>query len=232
MAGPEKKEDMTERTCIVTREVKEPDDMIRFVAGPDAQVIPDLTRNLPGRGVWVTASRDLVEQAVKKGAFARGLKAPVKAEKDLPDMVDRLLTEAALGALGFARKAGACVTGADKVQNAILSGKVVGLLHAINGAEDGIRKLSGAARAVEAEKGKPLKVWRLFDSMQLDLALGASNVIHAALTRGGAKGGAARNAKMRMAQLAAYRGNTPLDDAEQKSSLTGHDGPEGKDVDE
>ncbi len=232
MAGPKKKEGMAERTCIVTREVKDPDQMIRFVAGPNAQLVPDLKRNLPGRGVWVTARRDLVEQAVKKGAFARGLKAPVKADEDLPDLVDRLLTEAALGALGLARKAGACVMGADKVQNAILSGTVVALLHATDGAEDGVRKLSGAAKALEAEKGKPLTVWHLFDSMQLEMALGAGNVIHAALTRGGKGGGAARNAKMRIARLAAYRGNTPLDDAEHKSSLTGHSGPEGKDVDE
>ncbi len=95
MTGPKKKEDMAERTCIVTREVKEPDHMIRFVAGPDAQIVPDLKRNLPGRGVWVTASRELVEQAVKKGAFARGLKASVKADKDLPDLVEIALTMSA-----------------------------------------------------------------------------------------------------------------------------------------
>ena len=56
---------MTERRCIVTREVLYPDQLIRFVAGPDGEVVPDLKRKLPGRGVWVTAKRDLVQQAVK-----------------------------------------------------------------------------------------------------------------------------------------------------------------------
>ncbi|MEP4104459.1 MAG: DUF448 domain-containing protein, partial [Nitratireductor sp.] len=43
---------MGERTCIVTRRTVEPEDLIRFVAGPDMSVVPDLKRNLPGRGCW------------------------------------------------------------------------------------------------------------------------------------------------------------------------------------
>ena len=44
-----------ERTCIVTRAVKPVAELIRFVLGPDDQVVPDLKHKLPGRGVWVTA---------------------------------------------------------------------------------------------------------------------------------------------------------------------------------
>lgn len=192
---------MAERSCIVTREILDPDLMIRFVAGPDNSVVPDMKRNLPGRGVWVTAQRELVEQAVKKRAFARGLKTSVKADDDLPQLVDRMLAEQALGALGFARKAGECVTGLSKVESALRGGKAIGLLHASNGAEDGLRKLSNAATAAGAQKGWILPIWCVFDSMQLDLALGVTNVIHAALTRGGA----ARNCVKRIVLLAAYR---------------------------
>src|SRR5689334_22217320 len=84
-----------ERTCVATRRVRPLDELIRFVAAPDGTVVPDIRRRLPGRGVWVTASRAAVEQAVKRNAFARGLKAQVSAPADLPGQVERLLIEAA-----------------------------------------------------------------------------------------------------------------------------------------
>jgi len=163
------------------------------------------TRNDPKgnrQNIDVTAKRDLVQQAVKHKAFARGLKTSVKADEDLPQLVDRMLVEQALGALGFARKAGECVNGLSKVEAALRAGNVVALLHAADGAEDGLRKLVNAVTAAAAKKGKTRKVWREFDSMQLDLALGATNVIHAAIT----KGKAAQNCRMRIALLADYRG--------------------------
>ena len=48
---------MNERMCIVTRETLPADEMIRFVAGPDGSVVPDLKRTLPGRGCSVKAER-------------------------------------------------------------------------------------------------------------------------------------------------------------------------------
>ena len=202
----EGKEKMAERTCIVTRAVKEPDELIRFVEGPDGTIVPDLKRKLLGRGVWVTARRDLVEQAVSRGAFARGLKKQVKADDDLPELVDRLLVDAASGALGFARKAGECITGAGKVDGVVASGKALSLIHATDGSEDGLRKLVQAAFAARTKKGRVAPVWRVLSSGQLGLALGATNVIHAVLT----KGGAAKNADRCLARLAAYRGTGPI----------------------
>ena len=70
--------DLAERTCIVTREVMDPSELIRFVAGPDGSVVPDLKRNLPGRGVWVSACRSNVEKAVEASLFARSLKSKVR----------------------------------------------------------------------------------------------------------------------------------------------------------
>jgi len=201
VTGTEDKNEMAERTCIVTREACDPDQLIRFVAGPDGQVVPDLKRKLPGRGVWVTARRSIVEKAVQNKAFARGFKRKVDADEDLPDLVDRVMQEAALGALGFARKAGECVTGAGKVEAVVSGGKALGLLHASDGAADGMRKLFAMAYAAQTKKGRVAPIWRVFTSMQLDLALGATNVIHAALT----KGDAARNSAKSIARLAAYR---------------------------
>ncbi len=196
---------MTERTCIVTREVREPGELIRFVAAPDRSVVPDLKRNLPGRGVWVTAKRAFVEQAVKNAVFSRGFKSAVKADESLPSMVEKLMTDAALNALGFARKAGECMNGSGKVEGSIRSGKAIAILHASDGAEDGLRKLKQATHAVERDGGPRIKIWRIFTSTQMSMALGASNVIHAALI----EGGAARNCMLRVTQLSNYREMEP-----------------------
>ncbi len=196
---------LTDRTCIVTREVMDPSDLIRFVAGPNDTVVPDLKRNLPGRGVWVSARKSCIEQAVSSSAFSRGLKSKVRAEQNLPELVEKLLLEAALGALGFARKAGQCITGAGKVENLVRSGEAIAVLHAIDGSEDGLRKVNQAAHATESGGGKRIRIWRIFSSTQLNIALGASNVIHAAVI----EGGAARNFVSRAIQLSKYREMEP-----------------------
>ena len=196
---------MAERTCIVTRLVGDPSELIRFVAGPDGQIVPDLKGNLPGRGVWVTAKKSLVAEAVKKLQFARGLKKSVITSPDLPDLVEDLLRDAALGALGFSKKAGECLTGSGKVEGSIRAGRAIGVLHANDGAEDGLRKLSQATFSVEEQGGPRIKIWRVFSSSQMNMAFGATNVIHAALI----EGGAARNCLHRVIQLSKYREMEP-----------------------
>ena len=64
-------------------ERRAPEELIRFVLGPDGTVVPDIRAKLPGRGVWVTARAELVREAVGRQAFSRGLKASAKADKDL-----------------------------------------------------------------------------------------------------------------------------------------------------
>ena len=73
----------TERTCIVTGEKGSPETMIHFVLSPAGEVVPDLRRKLPGRGVWTRLSAAVVEQAVRKQAFSRGFKAKAAAPPDL-----------------------------------------------------------------------------------------------------------------------------------------------------
>ena len=198
---------MNDRTCIVTRQAREPDGLLRFVAGPDMSVVPDIKRTLPGRGCWVTAERSFVEQAAKKKLFARALKQEVTTPADLGEMVDRLLSRAALGALGLARKAGQVALGAAKVDAAVRSGKALAVLHAFEASEDGVRKITQARRSVAYAGGPDIPAHKLFSEAELGLALGGTNVIHAALLAGEA----GKAALKRTVALDRYRGGSPVD---------------------
>lgn len=205
-----RKNEPTERQCIVTRQSLPVDQLIRFVLDPEGRVVADLKGTLPGRGVWVTATRAAVETAMRKRLFGRGFKAEATAGADLAETIDALMAQTALGALGFARKAGLVVTGFAKVE-AELGGRAAprALIHAADASEDGVRKLSAAL----VRRGDPagrIGVIREFTSGQLDLAFGRSNVIHAALLAGGA----AENVMERVRALRTYRGGggeTPVD---------------------
>src|SRR6185312_4254626 len=153
--------------CIVTRRSGSPDDLIRFVAGPDMGVVPDLKRNLPGRGCWVSGERVNVEKAVAKNLFARALKEKVTVSPELGDLVDRLLAKQALGAIGLARKAGRLVLGAAKVDAAVRSGKAVLVLHAREASEDGVRKITQARRSVVHLGGPDIPSYKLFSQAEL-----------------------------------------------------------------
>ncbi|MGE3147963.1 MAG: RNA-binding protein [Pseudorhodoplanes sp.] len=183
-AGP--KASGLERFCIVTREAKPADDMLRFVVAPDGHVVADLKRNLPGRGLWLTATREALKEAVKRKAFARGFKREVRLPAGFVEETDRLLERAALDALSIVGKAGQAVTGFAKVEAAIARYRIAAIVHAADGAPDGIRKVDAAARAQFGDDMKRIHVIRAFTSAQLDLALGRSNVVHAALLAGAA----------------------------------------------
>src|SRR5206468_2849864 len=79
------------RTCIATGEQGPPERMIRFVVGPADEVVPDLARRLPGRGMWVRAERAAVERAVAKNLFAKAARASVRPPAELAERVERLL---------------------------------------------------------------------------------------------------------------------------------------------
>jgi predicted RNA-binding protein YlxR (DUF448 family) len=171
------------RTSIVDRRAMPIEDLIRFVLAPDGSVVPDLKRSLPGRGVWVEATRAAVERAVEKKLFARALRTGVTVDPGLPALVDRLMCESTLGLLGLARKAGLVVTGFAKVEQAVARERLTALVRAAEAGEDGSAKMTAALRRRFGEEiGCP--VLRIFTGAQLDLALGRSNVIHAALLAG------------------------------------------------
>jgi uncharacterized protein len=174
----------TARRCAVTRALRPKDQLIRFVLSPDGVVVPDLKEKLPGRGVWLTAAHDTVAEALKRNAFSRAFKQEAEAPQALATQIETLLAEAAISALSLANKAGEVVFGNAKVEEAIAKGRVVGLIHAREAAEDGCRKLDAKARGKKS--GIALPAIRAFTVDELDLASGRTNVIHAALIQGGA----------------------------------------------
>jgi predicted RNA-binding protein YlxR (DUF448 family) len=178
--GPRAQE--LERMCVATRTIRPVADMIRFVIGPDGEAVPDLKRKLPGRGVWVTATRDALSDAVKRKALARGFKRDVRLPADLVARTGQLLERSALDALAMAGKAGLVATGFTRVEVALAQEEVIALLHATEAAADGVRKLD-AARRRRPHDG-PIVTIGILTSAQLDLALGRPNVIHAALLAG------------------------------------------------
>ena len=154
--------------------------LVRFVAGPDGAMAPDVARKLPGRGVWIEATRIAVDTAVKRGAFARSLKAKVTASPDLADLVERLLLERVTAGLGLARRAGDLTLGFEKASAAVEAGRAAWLIEASDGAEDGRRKLFQSLRRAP----RPPRLFGVLTTTDLGLALGAGNVIHGAFLAG------------------------------------------------
>ena len=174
----------SERFCALTRAAKPVDELIRFVVGPDNSVVPDVKRKLPGRGIWITATRAAVDEAVKRRVFARGFRKEVRVATDLGATTERLLERSALDALAIVGKAGQIVSGFGKVEDAISGGEMIALVHATDAAADGKRKLAAAMR--RSQESREIPSIEAFSSQQLDLALGRLNVIHAALLDGAA----------------------------------------------
>ena len=166
-----------ERRCIATGEAGPREGLIRFVLGPDAAVVPDVAEKLPGRGVWLTADRALVEKAEAKRLFARGFRQQVKTPEGLADLVERLLAERLISIIALARKAGQAVTGFEKVKARLARGNAGFLVQAADGADDGKTKL--------AHIGTDVPRTQVLDSRELGLAFGRDFAIHAALDVGG-----------------------------------------------
>lgn len=169
----------------MTRRKGRPDEMIRFVLGPGDVVVPDLRRKLPGRGVWVSAKASAVAEAARRQLFSRGFRRKATASPSLGEEVDALLARDALQFLSLANKAGQATSGFGKVAEAVEDGTALGVLHARDGAADGARKLGQVLRR-SARDEKVRSPLELFLSGELDLALGRSNVIHAAVLTGSA----------------------------------------------
>jgi len=172
----------TERFCVVTRSVRPIEDMIRFVIAPNGEVVADLKHNLPGRGVWMTATQSVLTTAINTKAFARGFRREVRLGANFVAGVERLLENAVLDALAMARKAGSVAMGFAQVETALRREPVIALVHAAEAASDGVKKLDSALR--QNRQVGTVAIIRILTAAQLDLALGRPNVIHAALLAG------------------------------------------------
>jgi predicted RNA-binding protein YlxR (DUF448 family) len=188
--GPRTDRSATMRMCAVSRAARPIDELIRFVVSPQGEVMADLKRKLPGRGLWVSASHQTVAEAVRRHQFSKGFKRDVRVAPTLAADTEGLLVRGAIEALAMAAKAGQVVSGFGKVEDALrprqAQTSVQALIHASDGAADGIRKLDALIRqnAGIDDESREIPVVTALTSEQLDLALGRSNVIHAALLAG------------------------------------------------
>ncbi len=189
------------RTCIVTRVARPPEELIRFALSPDGKIVPDVSRKLPGRGVWVTCSRSCVEKAQSSGFFARALRRKIEAAPDLGQTVDRLLVKRALELLSICNKAGLVATGRAKVNAWIEAGAAGVLLQGADASADGLEKVARKYRAVSLAANRQPNEVSLLTIDELSLAIGRANVVHAALSNGSA----ATNFLAAASRVAQYR---------------------------
>jgi predicted RNA-binding protein YlxR (DUF448 family) len=165
-----------ERRCIVTGETGPKRGLVRFVVSPDGEIAPDILEKLPGRGIWISAERDVIEKAVAKKLFARAAKAQVKVPEDLVDRVEAGLARRLTDLIALKRKAGEAVAGFEKVKDWLAAGNVAVLLQATDGSERGKSKLWTPTGA---------RYFSVLTARELGLAFGRQSVIHGALAAGG-----------------------------------------------
>ena len=165
-----------ERKCIATGETQPAHGLIRFVVGPDSQLVPDVLEKLPGRGIWVAADRAALDTAVKKKLFARAARQPVTVPDGLTDLVESIVARHVVELIALARKSGDAVAGYEKVKDWLAKEGARVLIQASDGSGRGKSKLS-------TPYGGRYIGWLTAD--ELGLAFGRETVIHAALGAGG-----------------------------------------------
>ncbi|MEZ5674130.1 hypothetical protein SAMN06265173_101392 [Thalassovita litoralis] len=170
------RDDGPERKCIATGEVQPKFGLIRFVVGPDGQIVPDLAEKLPGRGIWVSADRAALDKAVAKNLFSRSAKQPVQVPADLSAQVEQMLVRRIVDLISLARKGGGAVAGYEKVKDWLMKDYAEVLVQASDGSGRGKSKLS-------TPYGGSFIGWLTAD--ELGQAFGRQTVIHVALGAGG-----------------------------------------------
>jgi predicted RNA-binding protein YlxR (DUF448 family) len=165
-----------QRRCIVTGEIRDRGTLVRVVVAPDGAVVPDIAARLPGRGLWLTPRRDIVEQAVAKRIFSRAARRQVATPPELADRIESLLARRCCDALGLARRAGVAVAGFERVSEATRRGRAGLLLFALDGAEGGHRKL--------AASGRDLPLAQVLTAAELGGAFGRERIVHASVAAG------------------------------------------------
>ena len=196
----------SERLCVVTRAALEPDALIRFALAPDGGLVPDLDRRLPGRGVWVTCDRQILEKAIASRAFGRSFKRDVRVPDNLADLIDTLLLRRIIANLALANKAGLAIAGFQQVDAALEKGQVAVVLHGHDAAADGRGKLDRKFKAIQQDRGQKAHVIDILSISEMSLAMGRPSVVHAALTPGGLTDRFLREAE----RIQRYRASSPI----------------------
>lgn len=195
------------RRCIVTGDGRPKEELLRFVVGPDGEVVPDVEERLPGRGLWLTARRDIVERACSKGLFAKAARRRVTIPEGFSDRVAARLASHCLDLLGLARRAGQAVAGYEKVRAALEAGAApkTGGAAVLMCAADGTGKRFNRSRAPASEA----LLVNLFSGADLGTVFGRDRVAHV-LIKPGALADRLRIEAKRLAGFRQERGNSSL----------------------
>lgn len=164
------------RRCVVTRERDYRARMVRFVVSPERILVPDLVAKLPGRGIWLSARRDVLETARTRGAFVRAARGPVTVPADLVDMVQSGLARRITELLGLTRRAGQAVCGFQKAREWLLAGRAGLIVQATDGSRDERTRFLSGAR--DAPVAAPLS------GAALGAVFGRDHVVHVAIAHG------------------------------------------------
>ncbi len=191
------KNNRSTRQCLVTGRRSTPSALVRFVIGPDDGIVPDINGKLPGRGIWVGAQRELVDQAAAKNLFGRSARRAVIVPKELSNVVEGLLIERTLNVLGLGCRSGQITTGFGRVVAALQGRQPAFLIEASDGSAHGREKILRLAR----RQGRNCPILGCFTAAELGLAMGRDNVVHAAVSQGGL----ARRLEELTARLAGFR---------------------------
>lgn len=170
-----------QRRCIASGEVRPKEELLRFVVGPGGTLVPDPAARLPGRGLWLSPRRDVIEKACARNLFAKAARAAVRLPDDLLGQTERALRRRCLDLMGLARRAGQAVAGYEKVRDRLSAGKAALLFQASDAAEDGRRKVAALAKATNPD----VPIVALFTAEELGQALGRAGTVHLLLLPGG-----------------------------------------------
>lgn len=163
------------RRCIVTRDSGPKEGMVRFVLDPERRLVPDLEGRLPGRGMWLSASADVLERATKRGAFARAARGTVQVPPDLRDLIEAGLTRRLRDLIGFARRGGQAVCGREAVLDWLRTGKAGLLVEAADGS---------AAERARLVGGREVPVVAPLPAAALGPVFGRDHAVHVGIARG------------------------------------------------
>lgn len=212
------------RRCIVTGAERPPGELIRFVLGPDSEVVADVDERLPGRGFWLSPERDVVNTALAKRAFAKAARAKVAVPEGLADRVEALLAVRCRKLIGLARRAGDAVAGFEKVRAGLKDGRNGALLLvAADASPDSARKIKGPARGADMDLDRD--VVEVLTADELADAFGTERTVHV-LVAGGNLAAAIRQTA---AKLAGFRKRGDADAGEEWNGED-QDGPNGRNV--
>lgn len=173
--GPEPELKGPLRRCIVTRESLPKEAMIRFVLGPDRQVVPDLAGRLPGRGMWLSARADVLERGLTKGAFSRAARGQVQLPPDLRARIETGLKVRIRDQVGLARRAGQAVSGFQQVREWLKAGRAAALVEASDGSPAERARLMGSRKAPLID---------VLTAKELGAVFGRDHAVHVAIAPG------------------------------------------------